>query len=711
MADGIVEFDVRANLDNLQKDMDSAQDTAKKGGGKLADIAGKSAKAIGAAAVGVGTAAVAAGGFAVNLANDVDKAMNSFAASTGVAKSEIDGYQDVLEKIYANNYGEDFQDIADSMALVNKNLGDLSDEQLQAVTESAFALRDTFEYDVAESTRAAKAMMDNFGVSGDEAMNLIAAGAQNGLDYSGELIDSISEYSTQFAKVGLDADDMFKIFEKGAESGAWNLDKVGDAVKEFSIRAIDGSDSTAAGFTAIGLNADEMAAKFGQGGETAKKAFNDTLKALSSIEDPLEKDAAGVALFGTMWEDLGPEAVEALADIEDGAYDTGDALNDIKEVKYDDLGSMFEGLKRSVEMLALPLGEMLIPVLSELIEEVLPVLQEILPPLLESFESFLPTLIEMAENLLPIILDVFTQLAPILMSAIEEILPPLMEALQALMPVFTMIVQELLPPLLDLFTQLMPIIVELATALIPPLVAIFDALIPPIMEIINALLPPLTGLLNGLSPIISALTPIISVLASMFGDVLGGAIDLVMPIIEGIMDILGHVIDFISNVFKGNWEGAWNSIVEVFKSIFNLIPTFIESVLNGAISLINNLIGGINKITDKVGIPAIPTIPEVTLPRFHTGGIIDFQGEYEAPIMALDGEMVLTKMQQKRLFDIANGMYAPQQQAGESVIENRTTEVKIEHKNYFTVRNDTDILRISEALSRQEVKDIKSSGG
>lgn len=711
MADGLVEFDVRANLDNLQKDMDSAQDTAKKGGGKLADITGKSAKAIGAAAVGVGTAAVAAGGYAVNLANDVDKAMNSFAASTGTAKSEIDGYQDVLEKIYANNYGEDFQDIADSMALVNKNLGDLSDEQLQTVTESAFALRDTFEYDIAESTRAAKAMMDNFGVSGDEAMSMIAAGAQNGLDYSGELIDSISEYSTQFAKVGLDADDMFKIFEKGAESGAWNLDKVGDAVKEFSIRAIDGSDSTAAGFTAIGLNADEMAAKFGQGGETAKKAFNDTLKALSSIEDPLEKDAAGVALFGTMWEDLGPEAVEALADIEDGAYDTGDALDGIKEVKYDDLGSMFEGLKRSVEMLVLPLGEMLIPVLSELIEEVLPVLQEILPPLLESFESFLPTLLEMAENLLPIILDVFTQLAPILMSAIEEILPPLMEALQALMPVFTMIVQELLPPLLDLFTQLMPIIVELATALIPPLVAIFDALIPPIMEIINALLPPLTDLLNGLSPIIQALTPIISVLASMFGDVLGGAIDIVMPIIEGIMDVLGNVIDFISNVFKGNWEGAWNSIVEVFKSIFNLIPTFIESVLNGAISLINNLIGGINKITDKVGIPAIPTIPEVTLPRFHTGGIIDFQGEYEAPIMALDGEMVLTKMQQKRLFDIANGMYAPQQQGSESVIENRTTEVKIEHKNYFTVRNDTDILRISEALSRQEVKDIKSSGG
>ena len=65
-------------------------------------------------------------------------------------------------------------------------------------------------------------------------MDLIAEGAQNGLDYSGELLDSISEYSVQFNKVGLGANDMFAIFQKGAESGAFNLDKVGDAVKEFS---------------------------------------------------------------------------------------------------------------------------------------------------------------------------------------------------------------------------------------------------------------------------------------------------------------------------------------------------------------------------------------------------------------------------------------------------------------------------------------------
>ena len=193
MADGEILYEVRASLDKLREDMLSAQDEAKKGGNKLADIAKAGGKAIAGGFAVVGGAAIAAGGYGVNLANDMDSAMNQFMATTGHAAESAEYYQDVLEKIYANNYGEDFQDIADSMALVNKNLGDMSAENLQSTTEAAFALRDTFDYDITESTRAAKAMMDNFGVSGEEAFELIASGAQNNLDYSGELIDSINE--------------------------------------------------------------------------------------------------------------------------------------------------------------------------------------------------------------------------------------------------------------------------------------------------------------------------------------------------------------------------------------------------------------------------------------------------------------------------------------------------------------------------------------
>lgn len=428
----------------------------------------------------------------VSLSDDVDKAMNNISASTGIAVEKLDGYEDILKGIYENNYGEGFEDIGNAVATVKKNLDDLSDQSIQTVTESAFALRDTFEYDITESTRAAKAMTDNFGISAEEAFNLIASGAQNGLDYSGELIDSISEYSVQFAKVGMSAEDMFAMFQKGADSGAWNLDKVGDAIKEFSIRSIDGSKTTIEGFEAIGLNADEMAAKFGEGGESARKAFAETAAALSSLEDPLAKDAAGVALFGTMWEDLGPEVVAQIGSIKDNAYEAGDALNQIKEVKYDDLESAIEGLKRNAESMFLPIGDALTPIVEQLIS------------------SF--------ENVTPVIEKIVDGFVPKLISGVEEILPVIEEMVETLLPSLMEVIEKILPVISEMFTEIAPIITE-----------VLEIVIDLVGNLCDDLLPPLTRLLSAvcdiLEPILDILSPIISFLGELTGSILGKLID------------------------------------------------------------------------------------------------------------------------------------------------------------------------------------------
>lgn len=384
------------------------------------------------AAVGAGAAVVGVGALAVGAANNVNSAMNSFIAMTGKGTEESERYQEVMENIYAGNYGENFEDIGQAMGTVVQQLGDMDDVNLQNVTESAFALQKTFGYDIQESTRAAKAMMDNFGTSGEEAMNLIATGAQNNLEYSGELLDSISEYSVQFGKMGLDAEDMFAIFEKGADSGAFSLDKVGDAVKEMSIRVVDGSDTTREGFELLGLDADEMAEKFAAGGETAKEAFDETLEALASMEDPIEQNTAGVDLMGTMWEDLGPEAVTALADIEEGAYNASDAMNQIKDVSDDDLGSKFEELKRSTELLLVPLGEALIPLLSTLAESVLPVVTDCLGPLLQIITDLLTPIINLVASGIQPLISAFmdfvnTAVLPVV-NALSGVLMPIIEA-------------------------------------------------------------------------------------------------------------------------------------------------------------------------------------------------------------------------------------------------------------------------------------------
>lgn len=684
--------------------------TAVSGIGKGLSVAASAGAAVASA---VGGAAVATGAFAVNSAVDMDKAVNSLRASIDATDKGAEHYRGVMKEIYADNYGEDFQDIADAISLINRNIGDISGDQLKDLAESAFVLRDEFQYDLTESTRAAKAMMNSFGISGEEAMDLIALGAQNGLDYSGEMIDSINEYSVQFAKLGFTAEDMFQIMQNGAWTGAWNLDKVGDAIKELSNKAIDGSESTAEGFTSLGLNADKMAKKFAAGGESAKKAFQETMTALSSIEDPLKQNTIGVQLFGTMWEDLGPDVVTQLNNIGDNAGWAAGKMDELKKVKYDDLGSMFEGLKRSVEMLVLPLGEELIPLLSDLIQDALPVIEDVLPDVIGLFGDFLKPVMDLAKEALPELTEILTDLMDTTLQQLgEDLLPVLKDAFTTLKEPLEKLITEALPPLIDLFISLMPMIADLAATLLPPLIDVFLALLPPITDLIESLLPPLISLFESIAPILEDLAPVIAIVADGISETLAEAIELVMPIIENIIEILGDLIGFISDVFTGDWESAWDHLVDYVKAVLNWIPITAETVINRFIDLINKMIKGVNKITGVIGIEAISEIDHVTLPRFHTGGVVDFQGKYEDTIIAKDGEMVLTEAQQKRLFDIANGYDYPTGTGGSGqVINQYTTEsTEIINNNEFHVRDDRDIERIGEELAALQSRNDAGRG-
>lgn len=309
--------------------------------------------------------AIAAGtGAATSFGTEYKKASNDIQAQTGATKEEMEGLSDAMKQVYADNFGEDMNDVAEAIATVKKNIGGTDDEIRQA-TEEAIAFRDTFGYEVPESTRAASALIKHFGVDAKTAYDLMAKGAQNGLDYSGELIDNIDEYSVQFAKAGLSANEMFNIMAAGYDAGSWNLDKIGDAVKELNIRLVDGSETTKAGLEAIGMNADEVAKKMSKGGETAKKTYKQVVDKLADMDDQQARNIAGVNLFGTMWEDLGPEVVAELSVLE-GAYDdVSGTMDKINDVKYDDAKSALEALKRKTQVsLLLPISEDIMPAIS-----------------------------------------------------------------------------------------------------------------------------------------------------------------------------------------------------------------------------------------------------------------------------------------------------------------------------------------------------------
>ena len=436
------------------------------------------AVAVGAAADGIavatGKAVVEAGKYLAELRDDYNKAMNQLSASTGATGDELDALGESVKNIYAQNLGEDFNDVAEGLAATQK-ASDLAGEALEQATAAGFVLRDTFDYDISESARAASALMKNFNISAEEAYGLIATGAQNGADKNGDLLDTLNEYSAQFAALGLSADQFMGSLVEGADAGLFSIDKVADAVKEFNIRAKDGSNSSAEAFKGLGLNSDKMFAAFAAGGETAQAAFFDTVEALNKLEDPLKRNEIGVALFGSQFEDLEAGILPVLGDIETAAYDGAAALQQINDVKYNDLGSAFEAVKRSAEVALLPMASM--------------------------------------------IANTLTSLAPILTDTFEEISPVITDTLNACMP----FVQDFLVGMGDTLKKVMPMVTELAAGILPLLAQLVGSFLPPLLAILEPIANVLGTIVGWVSKIVSFGSGVISKIAGLFGGGGGGS--------------------------------------------------------------------------------------------------------------------------------------------------------------------------------------------
>lgn len=342
--------------DDFAESLSDSGDMAEDSSGKFEKVGSVVAgvgTAIAAAAAAIGAAVVVASVELIKLGDEYNKAVNQISASTGATGTELEELGVIAQKVYTNNFGDSLEDVAEGLSVVQKTTGLVGDE-LQKATESGFALRDTFGYDLQESARAANALMKNFGVTAEEAYNIIAVGAQNGADQNGDLLDTLNEYSAQYSALGLSADKFVTGLINGAEAGVFSIDKVGDAVKEFNLRAKDGSNTTIEAFQALGMNADEMTKRFAAGGESAEEAFFEVVNALNNMDDPIAKNTAAVNLFGTQFEDLQANVLPVLAGMKDGAAASYDALSQINEIKYADLDSALEGTKRSIEGVFLP---------------------------------------------------------------------------------------------------------------------------------------------------------------------------------------------------------------------------------------------------------------------------------------------------------------------------------------------------------------------
>ena len=275
-------------LDEVKKGMagvdDEAEDvsSAFKDVGKSADKAGDGFTIMKGAiasliADGLKALAKAAADTMKDLVTETENAYSSFQAQTGASTAEMKKFKDQINDIYKAGLGESLQDVADAMAEVKQQTKETDPSKLKELTKNAIALRDTFGYDVKESMRAVNMLMEQFGISGDEAYNLIVQGAQQGLDKNGDLLDTINEYGVHYKQMGYSADDFFNSLKNGTDAGTFSVDKLGDAMKEFGIRTKDTANTTQEGFSLLGYSA-------GTSGEQITKTKDEIAKLEKSLK-------------------------------------------------------------------------------------------------------------------------------------------------------------------------------------------------------------------------------------------------------------------------------------------------------------------------------------------------------------------------------------------------------------------------------------------
>ncbi|MNO15522.1 Chromosome partition protein Smc [compost metagenome] len=357
----------------------------------------------------------------------LDDSVHQMGASTGATVEEMAQFKDITQEIYRGNFGDGFNDIANALVNVQRTTKQSGDE-LERTTKNALILRDTFGYEVNESVRSADMLMRQFGLTSEQAYNLMAQGSQKGLDRTGELLDTINEFSPQFKTLGFTANEMFDFFGAGLDAGAWNLDKVGDLVKEFDNRLKDagdtanrdalaelfappdldktvkvlagGSEKTTeymelvaktsketakqlvtdlkAGGTkgskamqslqTVFSDSEEMLKGLSNGSVKGADAFQLILAKLAAIDDPIQRQTLGIAIMGTQYEDLGQQVVNSLTTV-NGQFDqTVDTMKQIEDVKYSSVTKDLQKLGRELmDSVVIPIGEDLMPVLQNLV--------------------------------------------------------------------------------------------------------------------------------------------------------------------------------------------------------------------------------------------------------------------------------------------------------------------------------------------------------
>lgn len=190
-----------------------------------------------------------------------------------------------------------------------------SGDDLKAFRNEVQAVADSFNADFRETLIATNALSKQFGISVNEALQLVKDGFLAGADANGEFLDTLKEYPAYFKEAGISADQFVAIVTQTNKMGIFS-DKGVDAIKEANLRLREMTTATAAALDGIGISSEQVQKDLQTGTKTTFDVIQDVSAKLAELPDNAATVGAAIAdIFGGPGEDAGLQYLRTLKDI------------------------------------------------------------------------------------------------------------------------------------------------------------------------------------------------------------------------------------------------------------------------------------------------------------------------------------------------------------------------------------------------------------
>lgn len=553
-------------------------------------------------------AGVAALGDTFLKAMDVEAATDKLTAQLGLTAAESERIGGVAGRLYANAYGGSIEEVNTAVGAVVSSIQGMrtaSDNAVEGMTAKVLNFATAFEVDVARAAQVAGQLITTgLAKNGSEAMDLLTASMQRvPMAVRDDILDAADEYGPFMQQIGLTGQKAFGLLVQGAQKGMYGIDKTGDALKEFTIRATDMSTATKGAYDAIGLNAQKMTNDLLAGGERGSKAFDKIVNGLLGIQDPAKRANTAIALFGTPLEDLGvndiPKFLQGLRGSEKALKKTEGAADRMgKTLKDNAKTNMTSFMRQAQSVFVKILGEHVIPIVREVagflanalgpaLDIVGSILKNVVGPILQKVTGFLK---DHSEAVKFFAITLGTGLAALLAYRAVSSITSMIKAWTLATKGMTLAQRAL-----NLVMRANPIgiVITIIGVLVGAIVALWNKS----AAFRNFFIGAWNAIKNA---VVNSIGWVWNKILKPVGSFLAGAFKRAVEVVKDIWDALKGAVNGVKNALSWVWENVMKPIGNFFRGAFKRATETVKGVWEGLKTAVEAVRDALETVIDQI---------------------------------------------------------------------------------------------------------------